>query len=59
MLEKWAKEVGEGTETEADRTLNMLVMMGEEKRREDSETNPATYQGLLRLAYTCVLIGSV
>lgn len=36
MLEKLAKEVGEGTETEAEMTLNMLAMTGEEKGREGS-----------------------
>jgi hypothetical protein len=27
MLEKWAKEVGEGTEMEAEKALNMPTMM--------------------------------
>jgi hypothetical protein len=31
MLEKWAKEVGEGIEMEAERALNMPAMMDEVK----------------------------
>jgi len=34
MLESWVKEVGEGIETEADRSLNMLDMVVVVQQRE-------------------------
>lgn len=41
MLEKWANEVGEGTETEAERALSMLAMMGVMDKEKGRRGEPA------------------
>jgi hypothetical protein len=55
MLGKWAKEVGEGTETEAERALNILAMMDvmdEEKgRRGETRSHAKVYTHLANIAF--------
>jgi hypothetical protein len=58
MLESWVKEVGEGIEMEADRSLNMLDMVVVVQQRAGDASHPWQKKARIACKKSYVPIGS-